>query len=384
MQSTRTRLGLESLDHRIVPARIDLRAAGSEALLAGGAIAHRIDGAWNNLPGHGTQSHGTGALQTYLTVDADGVERGYNTDFRPVQFDASSDTLATRALPLSNVPVVTVDGQQYREFVLNVDQIDANGDRQLSVDEIQIFTSTVNNLRNYNNANNTLRAGSLIETPIWSLDALDGSTNDWLQVRAMSNQGNRAGELALLIPNSLFNASEQFVYIYSRMGVNRDANAGAEQWGVRTAPPVDPPGNEPVSISGRVFRDVDPDGEEGPLEANGVYDEGIDIPISGVTIGFSGLSGMGENLFPGGDPEFTTGSDGTFTFDGPSAGTYQLIILGNTSALVPVGTAVGDADGDDILGEPEDGTGGTEDISNILLDGGAFGVDYGFLMGFGE
>ena len=80
---------------------------------------------------------------------------------------------------------MTVDGQQYREFVLNVDQIDVNGDRQLSVDEIQIFTSTANNLRNYNNANNTLRAGSLIESPIWSLDALDGSTNDWLQVRAM-------------------------------------------------------------------------------------------------------------------------------------------------------------------------------------------------------
>ena len=96
---------------------------------------------------------------------------------------------------------MTVDGQQYREFVLNVDQIDANGDRQLSVDEIQIFTSTASNLRNYNNANNTLRAGTLIESPIWSLDALNGSTNDWLQVRAMTNQGNRAGELALLIPN---------------------------------------------------------------------------------------------------------------------------------------------------------------------------------------
>ena len=74
MLSTRTRLNLESLDHRIVPARLDLRTAGSEAVLAGGAIAHRIDGQWNNLPDHGTQSHGTGALQTYLTVDADGVE----------------------------------------------------------------------------------------------------------------------------------------------------------------------------------------------------------------------------------------------------------------------------------------------------------------------
>ena len=50
-----------------------------------------------------------------------GVERGYNTNFRPVQFNASSDPLATRA-PLANVPIVTVGGVQYREFVLNVDQ----------------------------------------------------------------------------------------------------------------------------------------------------------------------------------------------------------------------------------------------------------------------
>ena len=32
MPSTRTQLNLESLDARIVPARIDLRTAGSEAL----------------------------------------------------------------------------------------------------------------------------------------------------------------------------------------------------------------------------------------------------------------------------------------------------------------------------------------------------------------
>jgi hypothetical protein len=277
MPSTRTQLSLESLDARIVPARIDLRTAGSEAVLAGGAIAHRMDGTWNNA--NGSQAHGTGALQTYLTVDADGVERGYNTDFRPVQFDASSDVNATRALPLSSVPVVTVDGVEYREFVLNVDQIDANGDRQLSVDEIQIFTSTVNNLRNYNNANNTLRAGSLIETPIWSLDALDGSTNDWLQVRAKANTA-ATGELALLIPNNLFAPSEAFVYIYSRMGVNRDANQGAEQWGVRSGPVVDPPGGT-ASLSGTVLFDANQSPEPEDTVLAGVpYRSGFSIPAA--------------------------------------------------------------------------------------------------------
>ena len=359
MQSTRTRLDLESLDHRIVPARIDLRTAGSEAVLAGGAIAHRIDGTWNNLPGHGTQSHGTGALQTYLTVDADGVERGYNTDFRPVQFDASSDTLETRALPLSNVPVVTVDGQQYREFVLNVDQVDANGDRQLSVDEIQIFTSTASNLRNYNNGNNTLRAGSLIESPIWSLDALDGSTNDWLQVRAMTNQGNRAGEIALLVPNGLFAPSEAFVYIYTRMGVNRDANQGAEQWGVRTAPTVDPPGGG-ASISGTVFIDPDQDPSMFPEDHD---------PLVGVRMV---LFDEDFNLIA---EAFTDGS-GNYTFENLVAGTYNVMQdldePSHDPQLADGLDYVGTVDGD------ENGTLGDDQIEGIVLADGDAGINYNF------
>ena len=357
MSSTRTQLNLESLDARIVPARIDLRTAGSEAVLAGGAIAHRVDGTWNNLPGHGTQSHGTGALQTYLTVDADGVERGYNTNFRPVEFNASSDVNATRALPLSSVPVVTVNGQQYREFVLNLDQVDANGDRQLSVDEIQIFTSTAGNLRNYNNGNNTLRAGSLVESPIWSLDALNGSTNDWLQVRAMTNQGNRAGELALLIPNSLFAPSEAFVYIYSRMGVNRDANAGAEQWGVRTAPPVNPPSGG-ASISGTVF--IDPDQEPGG--------EGED-PLVGVRMV------LFDEDFNQIAEAFTDGS-GNYTFENLVAGTYNVMQdldePSHDPQLADGLDYVGTVDGD------ENGTLGDDQIEGIVLADGDVGINYNF------
>ena len=122
----------------------------------------------------------------------------------------------------------------------------------------------------------------------------------------MTNQGNRAGEIALLVPNNLFNASEQFVYIYSRMGVNRDANAGAEQWGVRTAPVVTP--NEGGTLSGSVYRV-----EQGWTPGNTEF-----TPLAGITINLFGI-----------DVDFQasaiTDADGLFEFVGVPAGSYVIV-----------------------------------------------------------
>lgn len=351
--TNRSRLNLESLDDRLVPAVFDLRTAGAEALLADGAIAHRIDGVWDGA--NGNQAHGNGALQTYLTVDADGVERGYNTNFRPVQFNASSDPAATRALQLSNVPVVTIGTQQYREFVLNIDQVNVSGDRQLSVDEVQIFKSNLDNLRNYNNANNTLRAGATIVSPTWSLDALDGSQNDWLRLRAMTDQGARAGEMALLIPNEMFSSGEQYVYIYTRMGANRAANGGAEQWGVRNPPPAPPSGQ---SISGQIYLDAD---------ADGMFDPDIDTALSGT---FTLQVTHPDNS----DTFHSTNGDGSFLLSGLAVGTYQILIF-DTETLQSLTAIIGSGDGNN------DGEPGTNVILSLELSIGENGTDYGFLMG---
>ena len=85
---------------------IDLTTFGASGVLANGGIVHRIDSQW--ATDEGTQAQGRGALRTFLTMDANGVEQGYNTNFRPVQFNESSDPAETRAFRLDRVPVVTV------------------------------------------------------------------------------------------------------------------------------------------------------------------------------------------------------------------------------------------------------------------------------------
>ena len=70
----------------------------------------------------------------------------------------------------------------------------------------------------------------------------------------------------------------------------------------------------------------------------------------------------------------------TFSFGGPAAGYYQLAISGN-GGYSPSAAVIGDADGDGVSGEFEDGeAAGNEAIINIYLAGNATGTDYGFVM----
>src|SRR5262245_25752472 len=117
----RTRLNLESLTDRIVPAVVDLTTFGSSSFLANGTVVHRNDMDWSDT--HGDASEGLGSLNTFLTMSHQGqggVEQGYNTDARPVQYNEANEPAKTHSIRLSDLPKVTVNGIQYREFVLNV------------------------------------------------------------------------------------------------------------------------------------------------------------------------------------------------------------------------------------------------------------------------
>ena len=87
---------LEVLENRLVPsAMVDLTARGASASL-NGAIFQQGD------PGLG----GTG-LQSFVRLQArGGTEQGYNTDARPLQYDATGNTSVTHGLKLSAVPQV--------------------------------------------------------------------------------------------------------------------------------------------------------------------------------------------------------------------------------------------------------------------------------------
>ena len=211
----RTLLNLESLSDRIVPAVVDLTAFGSSAFLGNGTVVHRNDMDWSDT--HGDASEGLGNLNSFVSLSyagMGGVEQGYNTDARPVQHNEAKEPAKTHAIRLSDLPVVTVNGTQYREFVLDVNQ--KKTANFLSVDEARIFLGSVGNLTGYNSSFQTL-AG---QTAVWDLDAGEDTT---IIARALQNQGSRAGEIVLLVPESSFTGANRR---HVRLSVLEDGRCG--------------------------------------------------------------------------------------------------------------------------------------------------------------
>ena len=105
---------LEALEDRLVPSTMfDLTTRGASAAI-GGALFRQGD----------AQLGGTG-LASFLRLDQSrrsAVQEGFNTDARPLQFDAQGTTAVTHGLKLSAVAQVLVNGTRYREFELQVNE----------------------------------------------------------------------------------------------------------------------------------------------------------------------------------------------------------------------------------------------------------------------
>jgi hypothetical protein len=301
MNRLTTRLNLESLNDRIVPAIVNLTAAGASATVAG-AIVTQIDAATND----------TQTITPFVRLDADTREHGYNTDWRPLQFDERPNTAVTHSLQLDDVPVVTIDDVRYREFHLDIRQ-DRTSPR-LSLDEVRVYLADVGNLHQYNRTAQTLGG----QTAIYNLDS-GGDVS--VTLNANLNRTRGRGDMTLLVPESAFGTvpAEKYVYLYSRFGgvAGHRSNGGFEEWAVRgnggfggtDTPP--PSGN---SLAGTVFFDS--------VISDGAQGEGED-GIAGVTITlaqYNNVSEMYEFV-----AEVQTDENGNFSFTGLADGKYSIV-----------------------------------------------------------
>src|SRR4029453_5671087 len=99
-----------------------------------------------------THSAGTGGFNTFVQLQHQGTEQGYNTDASP-QFDEKNSHVHNHALLLADVPIFlgdasngTMEGVAYREFKLDIDE----ASRFLSLDELQIWQEDAGDLTNFN------------------------------------------------------------------------------------------------------------------------------------------------------------------------------------------------------------------------------------------
>jgi hypothetical protein len=172
------------------------------------------------------QPTGTGVIQPFLRVQANGTEQGYNTS-GGTPFDDKAG-IWTHDLQYSalQTSTVTMGGTQYFQLLLDVNE--PNGSKStISLDSLQIYTSS---------------QGSLTTTNISSLGTLrynlDAGGDNSVSMDAARNHGSGSGDIYVYIPTSLFagtNATD-FIYLYSAFG-NADmmpTGGGFEEWALVT------------------------------------------------------------------------------------------------------------------------------------------------------
>jgi hypothetical protein len=347
------RLALESLDHRIVPAVLDLTTHGAVATAPSGAIVQQNDTPPAESLNPFVRMQASNLLGGLLGgLLGTGTQQGYNTNARPLQYDEDSDPQLTHAITLGDVPVVTVNGVSYREFHLTINQTSSSP--YLSLDEVRVFLDASPNLSGYSQSTKKL-AG---RTAVFNLDAGGDVT-----VRLNDNltPDSSTPDMVLLIPNSAFGSAsaDTFVYLYSKFGgqAGAAANGGFEEWAVRDIPlppPPPPPPPTTASLSGSVYIDVN---------HNGVWD-GDESGLAGVTVTLQGFDYLGNAV----SLEVQTGEDGTFQFTEILAGTYTLAEqpqFGYAS-----GTTTAGSEGGDVTTPGQ--------VSNITIEDGDAATDYIF------
>jgi hypothetical protein len=173
------------------------------------------------------RSAGTGVIQPFVRIQHSGTEQGYNTSGRPTAFDENSSPNFTRNLQLGQVPVVTIDGANYYEFSLDINQVAAQS--LLSLDQVQLFTTTSASLTTSNLAGAaTLRYN------------LDAGGDSWIKMDYNLASGSGQGDMRMFIPvTALGNAlPTDYLYLYSQFGTNHASNDGFEEWAVRSPVPA--------------------------------------------------------------------------------------------------------------------------------------------------
>jgi hypothetical protein len=291
----RAQVTLEALEDRAVPSAttLDLTTRGAEGMINDAQFT-QCD----------AQPTGSGVIHAFLRVQTNaGVEHGYNTNARPLQFDENKSPVFTRALKLGGVPVVNVDGVNYREFLLDINQ--KASAPLLTLDELRIFLGDAPDLTGYDTNTETL-AG---ETAIYDLDA--GGDNA-IKLNYRLNHGSGSGDMFARIPDSRFAGAtvDTYVYLYSRFGEGNGNNAGFEEWAVRTTTtPVAPPGFS--SLAGFVYIDAN---------TNGLRDAD-EVGIEGVALELHGVDDLGNTVV---QVAFTD-QFGAYKFAGLRPGTYSIL-----------------------------------------------------------
>ncbi|WP_210249440.1 SpaA isopeptide-forming pilin-related protein, partial [Bradyrhizobium stylosanthis] len=262
----------------------DLTTSGSSATI-GGVVFQTVDLA----------PTGTGIFNSFLVIQDNPTEEGFNTDFSPLPLDDKQPS-HTNALLLSSLQIVNVNGVDSYAFKLDANEPNSSSGI-IDLTSLKIYSATTGNVA-------TLGA---LGTPLYDMDA-GGDVTVSLNAGSDAPAGSGKGDLFVYIPVSKFAGASPYVYLYSAFGGTAASNGGFEEWGATIGPNTPTPH---ATISGTKWIDAD-----GNLGTAGDQTVGVGWTIF--------IDDNHNGTLDNGELSTTTDANGSYTFTGLDAGTYDI------------------------------------------------------------
>jgi len=183
------------------------------------------------------QPAGSGTFDSFLQIQHNGFEQGYNSDHSP-QFDEKSSHPHNHSILLADVPIVfgdgsngTADGVAYREFHLDLNDANGSGKPYISLDALQLWQEESGSLAGF-----TPGAGFSGAHTNYLAYNLDAGGNHWIGLNDSLSHGSGQSDIRVLIPDIFFinDAAHRYVTLYSALGQQAgwEADGGFEEWGL--------------------------------------------------------------------------------------------------------------------------------------------------------
>jgi len=213
---------------------VDLTTTGSSGFI-GQSFFQQID----------PQTTGTGVIDPFLRVQANGMEQGYNSSGTP-QWDAKTGPW-THNIKMTDLDLVSLNNQNYYRFLLDINQNRGGDNELLTMHSLQLYTSPI--------GSQTTTDLSQLGTLRYDMDnaAFGGASDSKVELNFILNPGSGAGDMFAYIPTSLFAGANamDYVYLYTQFGPNYDSNDGFEEWAlIRSSTPTQPVPEPGTILSG--------------------------------------------------------------------------------------------------------------------------------------
>lgn len=178
------------------------------------------------------QPAGTGVIDSFLRVQNKVSEQGYNTSYRPVDFDEKKDPNFTRDLLLSEVGTTLINGVAYATFYLDLNEPAGGGKQFITLDQLELFTSNLSNLTGYTGTPNNASGSLPGATKVYDLDW--GANNSVQLNYKLFGGGSGKSDMVFYLPMALFTGDH--VNLFSQFGnlggnsLRANSEAGFEEW----------------------------------------------------------------------------------------------------------------------------------------------------------